>query len=74
MESDQAVGSIYNNDDCTCTIVRTYRRERMGDIIGKEGGKLAITGRQPPPLSSVLYRIIHKRRSVVVAQVLLREK
>jgi hypothetical protein len=32
------------------------------------------TGRQPPPLSSVLYRIIYKRRSVVAAQVLLREK
>jgi hypothetical protein len=31
------------------------------------------TGRQPPPLSSVLYRIIYKRRSVVAAQVLLRE-
>ncbi len=33
-----------------------------------------ITGRQPPPLSSVLYRIIYKRRSVVAAQELLREK
>ncbi len=32
------------------------------------------TGRQPPPLSSVLYRIIYKRRSVVAAQVLLGEK
>jgi hypothetical protein len=32
------------------------------------------TGRQPPPLSSVLYRIIYKRRSVVATQVLLREK
>jgi hypothetical protein len=32
------------------------------------------TGRQPPPLSSVLYRIIYKRHSVVAAQVLLREK
>ena len=32
------------------------------------------TGRQPPPLSSVLYRIIYKRRSVVAAQELLREK
>ncbi len=32
------------------------------------------TGRQPPPLSSVLYEIIYKRCSVVAAQVLLREK
>jgi hypothetical protein len=32
------------------------------------------TGRQPPPLSSVLYRIIYKRCSIVAAQVLLREK
>jgi hypothetical protein len=32
------------------------------------------TGRQPPPLSSVLYGIIYKRCSVVAAQVLLREK
>jgi hypothetical protein len=38
------------------------------------GGRDAGTGRQPPPLSSVLYRIISKRRSVVAAQVLLREK
>jgi hypothetical protein len=33
-----------------------------------------VTGRQPPPLSSVLYGIIYKRCSVVAAQVLLREK
>ncbi len=32
------------------------------------------TGRQPPPLSSVLYGIIYKRCSVLAAQVLLREK
>jgi hypothetical protein len=32
------------------------------------------TGRQLPPLSSVLYRIISKRRSVLAAQLLLREK
>ena len=36
--------------------------------------RVKCTGRQPPPLSSVLYRIIYKRRSVVAAQVLLREK
>ncbi len=35
---------------------------------------VSVTGRQPPPLSSVLSRIIYKRRSVVAAQVLLREK
>ncbi len=33
-----------------------------------------ITGRQLPPLSSVLYRIISKRRYILAAQVLLREK
>ncbi len=33
-----------------------------------------ITGRQPPPLSSVLYMIISGRRSVLAAQLLLREK
>jgi hypothetical protein len=32
------------------------------------------TGRQLPPLSSVLYGIISKRRSVLAAQLLLREK
>ncbi len=32
------------------------------------------TGRQPPPLSSVLYRIISKRRYILAAQLLLREK
>jgi hypothetical protein len=32
------------------------------------------TGRQPPHLYSVLYGIISKRRSVLAAQVLLREK
>ncbi len=42
---------------------------------GKGGkGMVVITGRQPPPLSSVLYGIISKRRSVVAAQLLLREK
>jgi hypothetical protein len=35
---------------------------------------VAPTGRQPPPLSSVLYRIISERRSVLAAQLLLREK
>jgi hypothetical protein len=33
-----------------------------------------ITGRQPPPLSSVLYGIIFERPSVLAAQLLLREK
>ncbi len=32
------------------------------------------TGRQPPPLSSVLYGIISKRRYILAAQLLLREK
>ncbi len=32
------------------------------------------TGRQLPPLSSVLYWIISKRRYVLAAQLLLREK
>jgi hypothetical protein len=44
---------------------------------GREGGgdtRVRVTGRQPPPLSSGLYRIIYKRRSAVAAQVLLREK
>jgi hypothetical protein len=36
--------------------------------------RVRTTGRQPPPLSSVLYGIIYKRCSVVAAQVLLREK
>jgi hypothetical protein len=31
------------------------------------------TGRQLPPLSSVLYRIISKRRYILAAQLLLRE-
>jgi hypothetical protein len=31
-------------------------------------------GRQPPPLSSVLYGIISERRSVLAVQILLREK
>jgi hypothetical protein len=36
-----------------------------------EGG---LTGRQLPPLSSVLYGIISRRRSVLAAQLHLREK
>ncbi len=32
------------------------------------------TGRQLPPLSSVLYRIISKRRYILAAQLLLRVK
>ncbi len=35
---------------------------------------LLTTGRQLPPLSSVLYGIISERRSVLAAQLLLREK
>ena len=31
-------------------------------------------GRQPPPVSSVLYGIITERRSILAAQLLLREK
>ncbi len=33
-----------------------------------------VTGRQLPPLSSVLYGIISKRRSVLAAQLILRKK
>ncbi len=35
---------------------------------------VTITGRQLPPLSSILYGIISKRPSVLPAQLLLREK
>jgi hypothetical protein len=35
---------------------------------------LQTTGRQLPPLSSVLYRIISERLTVLAAQLLLREK
>jgi hypothetical protein len=45
-----------------------------GVLYTKERGSGSGTGRQPPPLSSVLYGIIYKRCSVVAAQVLLREK
>ncbi len=37
-------------------------------------GSAPQVGMQPLPLSSVLYGIIYKRRSVLAAQVLLREK
>jgi hypothetical protein len=37
-------------------------------------GSITSTGRQLPPLSSVLYRIISKRRYILAAQLLLREK
>jgi hypothetical protein len=37
-------------------------------------GRQPPTGRQLPPLSSVLYGIISRRRFVVAAQLLLREK
>jgi hypothetical protein len=36
--------------------------------------KAKLTGRQLPPLFSVLYRIISKRRYILAAQLLLREK
>jgi hypothetical protein len=36
--------------------------------------KASTTGRQLPPLSSVLYGIISERRTVLAAQLLLREK
>jgi hypothetical protein len=43
--------------------------------MGEEGaGKGDDTGRQLRPLSSVLYRIISKRRYILAAQLLLREK
>jgi hypothetical protein len=44
----------------------------IGNIISHHS--VHSTGRQPPPLSSVLHGIIYKRCSVVAAQVLLREK
>ncbi len=40
----------------------------------REGGRVEHTGRQPPPLSSVLYGIISERLSVLAAQLHLREK
>ncbi len=53
-------------------------RDTATDIEKREGSARAgwdgCTGRQPPPLSSVLYRIISGRRSVLAAQLLLREK
>ncbi len=41
---------------------------------GDKKTTLESTGRQLPPLSSVLYGIILRRRSVLAAQLLLREK
>ncbi len=48
---------------------------RVGKVgkVGKEGST-GSTGRQLPPLSSVLYRIISKRRYILDTQLLLREK
>jgi hypothetical protein len=46
----------------------------MPGLSGESRPTVHTTGRQPPPLSSVLYRIISGRRSVLAAQVLLREK
>jgi hypothetical protein len=45
-----------------------------GFLISYWSARFWTTGRQPPPLSSVLYGIIYKRCPVVAAQVLLREK
>jgi len=52
-------------------IIKAIRQVRPQSI---QSARLSSTGRQPPPLSSVLYRIIYKRCSVVATQVLLREK
>ncbi len=43
----------------------------MGGVVQARGQS---TGRQLRPLSSVLYRIIYKRRYILAAQLLLREK
>jgi hypothetical protein len=47
---------------------------RLRSYTGGEGGRGYCTGRQLPPLSSVLYRIISKRRYILAAQLLPREK
>ncbi len=49
-----------------CTI------QRIGCRV--DAGRVGVTGRQLPPLSSVLYGIISGRRSVLAAYLLLREK
>ena len=49
-----------------------YSTDWMGG--GGERRGVPPTGRQLPPLSSVLYGIISGRRSVLAAQLLLREK
>jgi hypothetical protein len=45
----------------------------MGRVVFNSGFT-STTGRKLPPLSSVLYGIISKRRSVLAAQLILREK
>jgi hypothetical protein len=43
-------------------------------VYNYHSNKVQYTGRQLRPLSSVLYRIISKRRYILAAQLLLREK
>ncbi len=52
--------------------LETYSTEYKLTDTNREKGRG--TGRQLPPLSSVLYRIISKRRYILAAQLLLREK
>ncbi len=61
------------------TAVFTISRRRWDQNTTQVANRLnraraTYTGRQLPPLSSVLYGIVYKRCSVVAAQVLLREK
>jgi hypothetical protein len=57
------------------TVTRPYAGFRHLEwTVPDQTVRFLVTGRQPTPLSSVLYGIIYKRRSVLAAQLLLREK
>jgi hypothetical protein len=57
----------------TSTPLSTSRLQQADRQLLKPA-RIPATGRQPSPLYSVLYGIISKRRSVLAAQLLLREK
>jgi hypothetical protein len=54
---------------------RRCKKSTLNDLVHLTPQRIPlITGRQLPPLSSVLYGIISERRTVLAAQLLLREK
>jgi hypothetical protein len=60
--------------ESTSSLTVPSQSQRYSNVVFYLPAGVETTGRQLRPLSSVLYRIISKRRYILAAQLLLREK